>query len=34
VSVSIDGTCGMTGVGKNGYRCEGNRTVTGCCSAA
>lgn len=34
VSVSIDGTCGSTGVGKNGYRCPGNATVTSCCSAA
>lgn len=34
VSVSIDGTCGTTGAGKNGYRCPGNATVTSCCSAA
>src|SRR5690349_15371206 len=27
VSISIDGTCGTTGVGKNGYRCPGNATV-------
>jgi hypothetical protein len=34
VSISIDGTCGSTGAGKNGYRCPGNATVTSCCSAA
>lgn len=34
VTISIDGTCGATGVGKNGYRCEGGRTVVGCCSVA
>ncbi|KAK4031559.1 carbohydrate-binding module family 18 protein [Parachaetomium inaequale] len=34
VSVSIDGTCGSTGAGKNGYRCPGNATVTSCCSVA
>jgi len=31
VSISPDGTCGSTGVGKNGYRCPG--TGTTCCSA-
>lgn len=34
VTVTIDGTCGATGAGKNGYRCAANRTVTSCCSAA
>jgi hypothetical protein len=34
VSISIDGTCGSTGAGKNGYRCPGNATVVSCCSAA
>ncbi|KAK4155859.1 carbohydrate-binding module family 18 protein [Chaetomidium leptoderma] len=34
VSLSIDGTCGSTGAGKNGYRCPGNATVTSCCSAS
>ncbi|KAK4238688.1 carbohydrate-binding module family 18 protein [Achaetomium macrosporum] len=34
VSISIDGTCGTTGAGKNGYRCAGNATVISCCSAA
>lgn len=34
VSISVDGTCGTTGVGKNGYRCPANATVTSCCSAA
>ncbi|EAQ87399.1 predicted protein [Chaetomium globosum CBS 148.51] len=33
-SVSIDGTCGTEGAGKEGYRCPGNATVTSCCSAA
>ncbi|KAK4110293.1 carbohydrate-binding module family 18 protein [Canariomyces notabilis] len=31
-TVSIDGTCGMTGAGRNGYRCPANGTT--CCSAA
>ncbi|SPQ25338.1 1fc50be3-6625-400f-b787-ec6c3f5ee184 [Thermothielavioides terrestris] len=34
VSVTIDGTCGTTGAGKNGYRCPANATVVSCCSAA
>ncbi|KAK3307138.1 uncharacterized protein B0T15DRAFT_166077 [Chaetomium strumarium] len=34
VSISIDGTCGNTGAGKNGYRCPGNATALSCCSAA
>ena len=34
VSISVDGTCGTTGVGKNGYRCPGNATVVSCCSVA
>ena len=34
VSISVDGTCGSTGVGKNGYRCPGNTTAVSCCSVA
>ncbi|KAK4448307.1 carbohydrate-binding module family 18 protein [Podospora aff. communis PSN243] len=33
VSISVDGTCGSTGVGKNGYRCPNNATIA-CCSAS
>ena len=33
VTVSIDGTCGSTGAGRNGYRCPNNGTAT-CCSAS
>ncbi|KAH6855887.1 carbohydrate-binding module family 18 protein [Chaetomium sp. MPI-CAGE-AT-0009] len=33
-SISIDGTCGTTEAGTEGYRCPGNATVTSCCSAA
>ncbi|KAK1755531.1 carbohydrate-binding module family 18 protein [Echria macrotheca] len=32
VSISVDGTCGTTGAGKNGYRCPVNGTS--CCSAS
>lgn len=33
-TVSIDGTCGTTGAGTEGYVCPGNATVTSCCSVA
>jgi len=33
VSITIDGTCGSVGAGKQGYRCSANATV-GCCSAS
>lgn len=34
VTVSIDGTCGSTAAGKDGYRCPANATATSCCSVA
>ncbi|KAK0744090.1 hypothetical protein B0T18DRAFT_196227 [Schizothecium vesticola] len=34
VDVTIDGTCGSTGVGKLGYRCAANGTFSACCSSS